>query len=271
MTNSDFWAQIRAIISAGFTPEGLAKLDEYADRFTCGQLLYQRFSPAEQHGCIEAGYAHIVATLIAGAEAGTDSVAEGKDAFKRQCQRGETQADYIERWAKAAGCWIEDVEIVLEQSLGKQIAEGGEAHVYDHGNTFIKSIGLDYYIEPVLALDRISLHNAFFPETKLQVIGFGRDAEGGFRIIVEQDFIEGVEMQDAEIEDFAHRLGFRLINPRNWTYATPEIYLSDMHDENVIRTHAGGIAVIDCDIRINTPELRCGGIRSLTTEVTFVS
>lgn len=77
MTNSDFWAQIRAIISAGFTPEGLAKLDEYADRFTCGQLLYQRFSPAEQHGCIEAGYAHIVATLIAGAEAGTDSVAEG--------------------------------------------------------------------------------------------------------------------------------------------------------------------------------------------------
>lgn len=90
MTNSDFWAQIRAIISAGFTPEGLAKLDEYADRFTCGQLLYQRFSPAEQHGCIEAGYAHIVATLIAGAEAGTDSVAEGKDAFKRQCERGET-------------------------------------------------------------------------------------------------------------------------------------------------------------------------------------
>lgn len=271
MTNSDFWAQIRAIISVGFTPEGLAKLDEYADRFTCGQLLYQRFSPAEQHGCIEAGYAHIVATLIAGADAGTDSVAEGKDAFKRQCERGETQARNIESWSQKFGCWIDNVEEILTQSLGLQLTEGGEAKVYKSGSALVKSIGLDYYIEPVLALDRISLHNAFFPETKLHVIGFGRNAEGGFRIIVEQDFIEGVEMQDAEIEDFAHRLGFRLINPRNWTYATPEIYLSDMHDENVIRTHAGGIAVIDCDIRINTPELRCGGIRSLTTEVTFVS
>lgn len=60
---------------------------------------------------------------------------------------------------------------------------------------------------------------------------------------------------------------FELRNPRNWIYATPEIYLSDMHDENVIRSESGNVFVIDCDIRINTPELNNGGVRQLTTEV----
>lgn len=60
---------------------------------------------------------------------------------------------------------------------------------------------------------------------------------------------------------------FDLINPRNWTYATPDIYLSDMHDENVLRSPAGTVFVVDCDIRINTPVLRAKGVRTLTTEV----
>ena len=64
------------------------------------------------------------------------------------------------------------------------------------------------------------------------------------------------------------QMGFELKNPRNWTYATPDIYLSDMHDENVIRSNKSDtLFVVDCDIRINTPELRQGGIRTLSTEV----
>jgi hypothetical protein len=43
--------------------------------------------------------------------------------------------------------------------------------------------------------------------------------------------------------------------------STPEIYLSDLHDENVIHSKEGNVFVVDCDIRINTPELRCGGKR----------
>ena len=51
----------------------------------------------------------------------------------------------------------------------------------------------------------------------------------------------------------------------------PEIYLSDLHDENVIKSVNGNVFVIDCDIRINTPELKLGGIRQLTTEVEFIT
>lgn len=134
----------------------------------------------------------------------------------------------------------------------------------------VKSIGLDYYIQPLFALDRISLHNAYFPETKLEVIGFGKNADGDFKIIVEQPFIEGFQLTEDEIVQFVESLGFKLRNPRNWTYATPEIYLSDMHDENLIKSKNGNIFVIDCDIRISTPELHQGGIRCYSNEIGFV-
>ncbi len=143
--------------------------------------------------------------------------------------------------------------------------------MYDHGTTLIKSIGLDYFIQPIFALDRISLHNTYFPETKLTVLGFGRDKRGEFKIIAEQPFIDGQPVDDEEIPTFMQQIGFELKNARNWTYATPQIYLSDMHDENVLRSlKSNTIFVVDCDIRINTPELRQGGTRILSTEVKFI-
>ena len=102
------------------------------------------------------------------------------------------------------------------------------------------------------------------------MLAFGRDQRDEFKIIVEQPFVGGTHVSDAEIANYMNRMGFELKNPRNWTYATPEIYLSDMHDENVIRSETGAICVVDCDIRINTPELRQGGTRTMSTEIKFL-
>lgn len=129
---------------------------------------------------------------------------------------------------------------------------------------------MDYFVQPVLALDRVSLHNAYFPQTKMSVIGFGRDDEGSFKIVVEQPFIQGSRMSDKEISAYAGNLGFSLINQNNWTYATKDIYLSDLHDENVIKSVSGNVYVVDCDIRINTPDLRSGGNRELTNEIEWI-
>ena len=68
MNNADFWASLRAIITDGFTPEGLRKLDYYAEQFISGRLVYQRFSPREQYGCSAGGEANVIASLLAGAE-----------------------------------------------------------------------------------------------------------------------------------------------------------------------------------------------------------
>ena len=73
MNNAEFWASVRDIIAKGFTPEGLLKLDTYAAEFISGRLVYQRFSPQEQYGCAAGGHANVIASLLAGAEVGTDS------------------------------------------------------------------------------------------------------------------------------------------------------------------------------------------------------
>lgn len=267
MNNATFWESVNTIINEGFTPEGLQKLDHYAELFISERIIYKRFSQIEQHGCSKGGTTNVIATLLSGAKISSNNSNEIICDFKRECQQAAEQAECIEKWAKATNCWIDNLDIVLTNTLGELIAEGGEAQVYDHGATLIKSIGLEYFIQPILALDRISLHNAYFPETGLTVLGFGRNGDGDFKIIVEQPFIKGEQMSDKEIKTYMQNMGFELKNPRNWTYATPDIYLSDIHDENIIRSISGNIFVIDCDIRINIPELKADGIRHLTTEV----
>ena len=271
MNSADFWASITSIIDDGFTPKGLHQLDLYAEQFISGRLVYQRFSPFEQHGCITGGSTHVIASLLAAAKTGTDQATQCEFTdFKEELKCAAQQAQCIEHWARITGCWTDNVVESLSHSLGEQIAEGGEAIVFDHGSSLIKSIGLDYYVQPILALDRITLHNAYFPATRLHVLGFGRDHHGEFKIVVEQPFIIGHHLSDDHIAQYMAMMGFELKNPRNWTYSTPEIYLSDLHDENVIQSDDGNIFVVDCDIRINTPSLKQGGIRKYLRSVVTI-
>ena len=73
-----------AIIKGGFTPEGLVKLDLYAEQFVSRQLIYKRFSPEEQHGCSAGGSAHVIASLLAGAKDSTNYESEGISGFQRE-------------------------------------------------------------------------------------------------------------------------------------------------------------------------------------------
>ena len=95
---------------------------------------------------------------------GANQLTAPEHSFKREQQLGKIQEKRIESWAKAAGFWISHTDETYEQTLGEKIAQGGEAVVYDNGNKVLKTIGLDYFILPIFALDRISLHNAYFEE-----------------------------------------------------------------------------------------------------------
>lgn len=110
MNNSDFWTSINTIVEEDFTPGGLSKLERYAEQIVSGQLLYKRFSPQEQHGCATGGPSHVIASLLAGAETEADTNAQGRSCFQRELQRGTQQAKRIERWAKAVGIWMENVD-----------------------------------------------------------------------------------------------------------------------------------------------------------------
>ena len=89
MTNGEFWSSIQKIISDGFTEDGLNKLEEYAEWFIAGRLVYKRFSQAEQYGCSAGGAINVIASLLAGAEVGTDSSSAPAGSFKREQQCSE--------------------------------------------------------------------------------------------------------------------------------------------------------------------------------------
>ena len=83
-------------------------------------MVYQRFSPQEQHGCSAGGTTNVIASLLAGAEAGSDS--ENQAAFgdyQRECQLGARQEAVIEKWAKAVGLWM----ICMMRTLSVQISQ----------------------------------------------------------------------------------------------------------------------------------------------------
>lgn len=44
MNNADFWTSIKTIVDDGFIPEGLQKLNNYAELFIKGWIVLNRFS-----------------------------------------------------------------------------------------------------------------------------------------------------------------------------------------------------------------------------------
>ena len=109
MNNADFWASIRDIIAEDFTAKGLQKLEEYAEDFISGRLVYKRFSSHEQHGCATGGTTNVIASLLAGAEAGADCPhPSALSDFQRERKCGAQQEGALERWAKAVGVWKHD-------------------------------------------------------------------------------------------------------------------------------------------------------------------
>ena len=117
MKSADFWASINTIIDDGFTHDGLQKLDRYAEQFISGELIYQRFSPLEQYGCTKGGETHVIASLLASAKNGTNRAYQGSfPSFKDELECSAQQAQCIEAWSRAVGCWIDNVTDTLTSS-----------------------------------------------------------------------------------------------------------------------------------------------------------
>jgi hypothetical protein len=238
--------------------------EKYNDLLRKGrEVVSERYTPQERRGIEVGGRGLEIGVLLVGGCVGSGGEVEGLDPYDREEQRREAQEDVLECWAKENGCWFENTNVVLSERF-PFLAEGGEADVYFDGNRVIKAIGLDYFVSPQMALDRIVLHNFLFEySTPMRVMGYGRNGEGYFKVVVEQPYIRGERMSEEEIEEFTQRIGFDLRRRGNWTYTNDDIYISDLHNENVLRTPAGNVAVIDADVRLNLAELGYGGMRGV--------
>lgn len=253
---------IRSVIESGkWTSESLTVLDNLIKDIENGKVTYKRFPQEASGGMYKGGTANATASILLSSNESSSrnaslSVSERYERDKRQ---QPIQERIIESWAKAKGIWHDNLDTIEGKEL---FAEGGEAKVFanDGDTNVIKILSTEYFITPQFALDRITLHNTLFPEAALKIIGFGRNSKGEFQFLVEQPFIQGTYATQAEIDKFITKAGFtKSTKDKGNTFITDDLYVSDLHDENVIKTPNGNLIVIDADIRLNTPELNRNG------------
>ena len=165
----------------------------------------------------------------------------------------EAQEKTLQQWAEAKGVWIPEAEQWLVENYGPKIAQGAEAVVYyKTGDFAVIKARTSIYATLERALEAIALHNALFPETIMRVIGFTRDSDGLFRILLTQPYIECLRLATkTEIDNMVAVKGFRDNGDGNGVnYISDRIHLEDMHPANVfVEPLTNHPICIDCIVR----------------------
>ena len=245
-----------AIAVEGFSENTLQLINNYINDILNGTENFPRFNLSEHAGLCTAGAPLIGASIVAGyARASVEASfnASGREGSPFNWDIDAEQEKQIEKWAKAAKLWVEDSEQILIQTFGPKIAQGAEAKVYYRaGDPSVIKERASIYSTTQKALDAIALHNYLFPETAMHVIGFTRDTDNLFRIILTQPYIRCHRLATKkEIDDMVAVKGFR----DNWNgegvnYISDHMALEDMHPANVFIDEITGKPIcIDCIVK----------------------
>ena len=156
----------------------------------------------------------------------------------------------IQAWAKVNNIWFDDATDVVEGQYGKRVGNGAESFVFCHdGHTVIKVRDITGYNNLLEALESIEIHNLLFPETAMDIVGFGR-SDGEFAIIFTQAFVEGEHPTNEEIQTYMH-LKFGAVKDTSviggTSYKTNEYLLQDLKPQNIIVNPEGRFFIIDGD------------------------
>lgn len=240
----------------GFSEHTLKLIDEYTNAILNGRTNLTRFNQQEHAGLCTAGAPLIGAYVVCdyarrSIESGGD-VAESKGS-PANWEIDAKQEELVQQWAKAKGLWFSNPEKLLTSVYGPMIAQGAEAKVYyKTGDTSVVKERTSIYSTLSKAFEAIVLHNALFPETPMSVIGFTRDSDELFRIILTQPYIGCKRLATKEeIDKMVAAKGFRdNYNGNSINYIGDRLYLEDMHPANVfIDTISQQPICIDCIVK----------------------
>ena len=248
-----------AIAADGFKESTLRIIDDLINDIENGTTDFPRFNQQEHSGLCKAGPALIGASIVASyatrslAASGNATGCQGSPA---NWQIDELQERLIEQWAKSTHLWVESSDSVLREGFGPMIAQGAEAKVYYRaGSPAVLKERASIYSITQKALDAIVLHNTIFPETVMYVIGFTRDADGLFRIILVQPYVRCLRLATKEeIDAVVSRMGFRdNRNGQGVNYISDRIALEDMHPANIFIDEVSKRPIcIDCIVKFVT-------------------
>ena len=230
-------------------------IDQLTNQILNGTRDLSQFNQPEHAGVCSAGALLIGALLVC--DFARKSLAAGTDVGGSQAtpnwQIDEAQERFLEQWAAAKGVWVPEAETWLTATYGTMLAQGAEAKVYARtGDTHVVKLRTSIYATLGRALEAIALHNYLFPETIMRVVGFTRDADGLFRIILTQPYIACSRLATkAEIDAMVGRKGFRDNGDSTGVnYLSDRLCLEDMHPANVfVEEHGSQPVCIDCIVK----------------------
>ena len=244
------------ITKNGFEERVLQEINNYVKDIQDGKEDFFRFNLSEHAGLCKGGSPLIGASIVAcyaTASITASCHAEGREGGPANWEIDEHQERLIEQWAKAANLWEDNSEQILIAEFGPKIAQGAEAKVYYRdGQTSVVKERASIYSTTQKALDAIVLHNHLFPETAMKVIGFTRDGDGLFRVVLTQPYVNCKRLATkAEIDEMVFLKGFH----DNWNgqgvnYISDRLALEDMHPANVFIDQITGKPIcIDCIVK----------------------
>jgi len=232
--------QINASIKENvFSEHTLKLIDTYTNDILNGRTNLTRFNQQEHAGLCAAGAPLIGAYVVcdyARRSLEPSSYAPASQGSPANWEIDAKQEELVQLWAKAKGLWFSDSEKLLTSVYGPMIAQGAEAKVYyKAGDTSVVKERTSIYSTLGRAFEAIVLHNALFPETPMNVIGFTYDSDDLFRIILTQPYIGCKRLATKEeIDKMVVAKGFRdNYNGEGVNYIGDRLYLEDMHPANV--------------------------------------
>lgn len=225
--------------------------------------LFQRIPPEVFGGMSKGGRRNVAASLICRASHGTGTAQQegfpGREAAQAERERRQR---LIEDFARKDGCW-EDDPIANQISQGhrhEDDIDGAESKVFfdDKGLVF-KVMNFKNAVDYERFLDRVSSHNATYPEALIHVEGFGRGEDGDIVTVVRQPQIQGRKPTQTEIDEGMEQRGFNKIGDDVFSFYVSQlenIAISDLNDENCVITKEGNLIVFDCNAMLKTMRLR---------------
>ena len=245
-----------SIRDSGFSAHTLQLIDNYTNDILHGRTNLDRFNQQEHAGLCLADSPLIGAYAVccyARASFEPGPYAPASEGSPTNWEIDAKQEECIEQWARAKGIWFSNPEKVFTAVYGPMIAQGAEAKVYyKSGDTSVIKERCSIYSTLDKALEAIVLHNALFPETQMTTIGFTRDSDGLFRIILTQPFIGCQRLATkAEIDEMVSEKGFHdNCDGSGVNYISERLHLEDMHPANVfIDPQSCKPICIDCIVK----------------------
>lgn len=241
------------------TEYDIQNIDKQINEIFNGTKDISRFNQSEHAGVCSAG------SLLIGALLVCDIV---RESFKASQNAGDSQTapanweiderqeQSIQEWAEQKGVWVPKAEEWLKEQYGPELAYGAEAKVYCRkGDTHVVKLRTSIYSTLGRAFEAIALHNYLFPETIMRIIGFTRDSDGLFRVILTQPYIECMRLATkGEIDEMVSQKGFRDNGDTSGVnYISNRLNLEDMHPANVfVESLTGKPICIDCIVKFRS-------------------